>query len=64
MRRLIACVIIGLGLLIVLNHCRKKDTRPAKQRTKEKVADCSMRWLDNKVIFFPLHELLNACREK
>ena len=64
MRLLIACVIIGLGLLIVLNHCKKKEKRSMVQRTKEKVADCSLRWINKGVIFFPLPVLLETCREK
>jgi hypothetical protein len=64
MRRLIACVIIGLGLLIALNHCRKKENRSILQQTKKTVADCSSRWIDSKVIFFPLPALLMTCREK
>jgi hypothetical protein len=64
MRLLIACVIIGLGLLIALSHCKKKENRSMIQRTKEKVADCSQRWINKGVIFFPLPVLLATCREK
>lgn len=63
MRRVIACVIIGLGLLIALNHCRKEN-RSVIQRGKEKVADCSPRWISKGAIFFPLPAILIACREK
>ena len=58
MRRIIASVIIGLGLLIALNHCKSKEKRSMVQRTKEKVADCSQRWINKGVIFFPLPVLL------
>ena len=64
MRRIIASVIIGLGLLIALNHCKSKEKRSMVQRTKEKVADCSLRWMNKGVIFFPLPVLLATCREK
>ena len=64
MRRIIASVIIGLGLLIALNHCKKKENSSMVQRTKEKVADCSLRWMNKGVIFFPLPVLLETCREK
>ena len=64
MRRIIASVIIGLGLLIALNHCKSKEKRSMVQRTKEKVADCSLRWMNKGVILFPLPVLLETCREK
>jgi hypothetical protein len=60
MRRVIACVIIGLGLLIALNHCIKEN-KSVIQRRKEKVADCSSRWISKGVIFFPLPAMLFTC---
>jgi hypothetical protein len=62
MRRLIACVIIGLGLLIALNHCRNKKIKSAIKLKKEKLDSLRERWNYNKVvIFFPLPALLINC---
>lgn len=62
MRRLIACVIIGLGLLIALNHCRNKKIKDAIKFKKQKLDSLRARWNYNKaVIFFPLPAILITC---
>ena len=62
MRRIIASVIIGLGLLIALNHCKSKKIKSAIKFKKEKFDSLRARWNYNKaVIFFPLPALLINC---
>ncbi len=62
MRRLIACVIIGLGLLIALNHCRSKKIKSVMKYKKEKLDSLRKRWrYDKAVIFFPLPAILINC---